>query len=74
MAKQDNFEAALQTLEEVVDRLENGDLSLEEALGCFEKGVASAARCQKLLQAVETQVEVLLKKQDQTFAVEKFEE
>jgi exodeoxyribonuclease VII small subunit len=74
MAKQESFETALHTLEEVVDRLENADLSLEEALSSFELGVASAARCQKLLQAVETQVEVLLKKQDQTFTEEKFQE
>jgi len=74
MAKQVSFETALHTLEEVVDRLENVDLSLEEALASFEQGVASAARCQKLLQVVETQVEVLLKKQDQTFTVEKFQE
>lgn len=74
MAKQDNFETALHTLEEVVDRLENADLSLEEALSIFEQGVKSAARCQKLLEAVETQVEVLLKKQDQTFTTEKFQE
>jgi exodeoxyribonuclease VII small subunit len=74
MAKQESFETALHTLEEVVDRLENADLSLEEALSAFEQGVASAARCQKLLQTVETQVEVLLKKQDQTFTEEKFQE
>lgn len=74
MAKQDNFETALHTLEEVVDRLENADLSLEDALSAFEQGVKSAARCQTLLQAVETQVDVLLKKQDQTFTTEKFQE
>lgn len=74
MAKQESFETALHTLEEVVDRLENADLSLEEALSSFAQGVTSAARCQKLLQAVETQVEVLLKKQDQTFTEEKFQE
>ncbi|APG26850.1 exodeoxyribonuclease VII small subunit [Syntrophotalea acetylenivorans] len=74
MAKQDNFETALHTLEGVVDRLENADLSLEEALSAFELGVKSASRCQKLLQAVETQVDVLLKKQDQTLTTEKFQE
>lgn len=74
MTKQESFETALQTLEEVVDRLESGELSLEEALAAFEQGVASAARCQLLLKAVETQVEVLLKQQDQTFTVEKFQE
>ncbi|OEU75415.1 MAG: exodeoxyribonuclease VII small subunit [Desulfuromonadales bacterium C00003068] len=74
MAKQANFETALHTLEEVVDSLENADLSLEDALSTFEQGVASAVRCQKLLQKVETQVEILLKKQDKTFTTEKFQE
>ncbi len=74
MPKQDNFETALHTLEEAVDRLETADLSLEDALSAFELGVKNASRCQKLLQKVETQVEVLLKKQDQSFSTEKFQE
>ncbi len=74
MTGTENFETALQTLEQVVDRLENTDLSLEEALSAFEKGVASATRCQKLLQAVETRVELLLKKPDGTFEIDQFEE
>ncbi len=74
MTRTENFETALQTLEQVVDRLENADLSLEDALKAFEKGVASAARCQKLLQEVETRVELLLKKPDGTFELDSFEE
>ncbi len=55
------FEAALKTLEAAVERLEQGDLPLEEALACFEEGVQAASSCQGLLKDVETRVECLLK-------------
>jgi exodeoxyribonuclease VII small subunit len=44
----ESFEASLHALEEVVERLESGDLSLEESLACFELGVKmppAAASC-----------------------------
>ncbi|WP_225072995.1 exodeoxyribonuclease VII small subunit [Desulfuromonas sp. CSMB_57] len=69
-----SFETALRALEEIVERLESGDLSLEDSLNCFEQGVKHAARCQELLKAVELQVETLLKQQDGTFGVGKLEE
>jgi exodeoxyribonuclease VII small subunit len=55
------FETALKTLETAVERLEQGDLPLEEALTCFEQGVQAASSCQGLLKDVETRVECLLK-------------
>jgi exodeoxyribonuclease VII small subunit len=55
------FETDLKALEAAVERLEKGDLPLEEALLLFEQGVGSAARCQALLRDVETRVELLLK-------------
>ncbi len=69
-----SFEAVLRALEEIVERLESGDLSLEESLSCFTLGVQHATRCQELLKAVELQVETLLKQQDGTFAIGKLEE
>ena len=57
----ESFETSLHALEEVVERLESGDLSLEESLECFEQGVKSAARCRELLGEVTTRVDVLLK-------------
>jgi exodeoxyribonuclease VII small subunit len=56
-----SFEAELKALETAVERLEQGDLPLEEALACFEGGVQAASRCQGLLKDVETRVECLLK-------------
>lgn len=60
MAKAPTFEQALQALEDAVDRLERGQLPLDEALACFERGVSSAARCRELLRTVEGRVEILL--------------
>lgn len=74
MDKPESFEEALQSLENVVEKLETGQLSLEESLAFFETGVKSANRCQELLKVVETQVETLLKKQDGSLAIGKFEE
>jgi exodeoxyribonuclease VII small subunit len=68
----ESFEASLRALEEVVERLESGDLTLEESLACFELGVQSAARCRKLLQDVELKVELLLRDRDGGLAVEEF--
>lgn len=55
------FEEALASLEEIVKKLESGDLPLEQALGLFENGLGLARRCQEQLASVERRVEVLLK-------------
>lgn len=68
----ESFETALHALEAVVERLESGDLTLEESLECFEQGVRSAALCRKLLRDVELKVELLLKDRDGGLAVEEF--
>jgi exodeoxyribonuclease VII small subunit len=54
-----SFEAALEALEAIVDRLEGGDLSLEDALAAFERGVELSRRCAKQLEAAERRVEIL---------------
>jgi exodeoxyribonuclease VII small subunit len=54
------FEASLETLEEIVDRLEEGDLPLEGALEAFETGVALARRCAAELEQTERRIEVLV--------------
>lgn len=74
MEEKESFEAALRALEEAVDLLEGGELSLEEALACFEKGVKSAGRCRELLQAVESRVEMLIRNRDGALDQVKFEE
>ena len=68
----ESFETSLHALEEVVERLESGDLTLEESLECFEQGVKNAARCRKLLKEVELKVELLLKDRDGGLTLEDF--
>ncbi len=50
------FEEAFASLEEAVQRLEEGNLTLEEALALFERGTQLAAHCSPLLDAAELRV------------------
>lgn len=55
-----NFEKALEELEVLVNRIERGDLTLEDSLTAFERGVGITRDCQKALDAAEQKVEVLV--------------
>lgn len=54
-----SFEAALEQLEGIVDRLEEGDLDLAEALARFEDGVQLTRHCHTQLEAAEQRVDML---------------
>jgi len=54
------FEEALGRLEEIVQTLERGDLSLDESLKAFEEGVKLSKNCLKLLDDAEKRVEILI--------------
>ncbi len=54
------FEASLERLEKIVDRLESGGVELEEALAAFEEGVRLARRCAEQLDRAERRVEILV--------------
>ena len=53
------FEDALEELETVVERMENGEPSLEESLKLFERGMDLARRCQKALDDAEQRIRTL---------------
>ncbi len=55
-----SFEAALRRLEEIVETLESGELSLEESIKIFEEGVGLTRTCSKQLEAAEQKVTTLL--------------
>ena len=59
------FEDSLAELEQVVELLEQGDISLEESLKSFERGVKLTRTCQKALQEAEQKVQILLDKNEQ---------
>jgi len=68
-----NFEKALKDLETTVERLEQGDLSLDESLKLFEKGIKLAKFLRKELEKAEKKVEILLKDEKGHVSVESFE-
>jgi exodeoxyribonuclease VII small subunit len=72
-SKGPDFEKALAELEALVERLEHGDLPLDEALKSFERGVALTRHCQASLQAAQQRVEILLKRAGET-TIEPFEQ
>ncbi len=55
-----NFEATLSELEGIVQSLETGDLSLEDSLSTFERGIALTRQCQTALQDAEQRVSILM--------------
>ena len=56
------FEAALEELETLVTRMEEGELPLEEALKQFERGIRLTRDCQKALREAEQKVDLLMEK------------
>jgi len=61
--KKEKFEEALQKLEAIVSKMEEGDLPLEEALKAFEEGVRLAQFCTGKLDEAERKVEKLIRNQ-----------
>jgi exodeoxyribonuclease VII small subunit len=57
-----NLEKALSELEKLVEEMEQGNLSLEESLKRFEKGIALTSECQETLQKAELKVQELMEK------------
>lgn len=63
MAK-DKFEEALGRLEDIVKKMESGDMTLEESLKAFEEGIKLARLCSRKLDEAERRVEILLKQEE----------
>lgn len=77
MAKKDQpskkFEVAMEELENVVEHLESGELSLEDSLAAFEKGVGLVKLCNQKLTEVEKKIEVLVKDKEGKLQLKPFE-
>jgi exodeoxyribonuclease VII small subunit len=63
--KPPDFEQALNELETLVQRLERGDLPLDEALRTFERGVELTRHCRSALKAAQQRVDILLRRSGQ---------
>ena len=58
-----SFESCLDELEKVVKELESGDLQLDRSLELFSRGMKLSEICRKQLEAAETRVEMLVRKE-----------
>lgn len=64
-AKPLDFEAAMKELEGIVENMEAGDLSLEDSLKQFERGIELTRTCQQALAAAEQKVQILVARNGQ---------
>lgn len=60
-----DFEKSLEELEGLVAQMEKGELTLEESLKCFERGIELSRHCQSALRTAEQRVEKLIEKNGQ---------
>ena len=72
-SKEFDFEKSLGELEKLVELMEEGDLSLEDSLKHFERGIALTRACHQALSEAEQKVKILMKDQDGKEAVVDFE-
>ena len=59
-----DFERSLDALEQLVERMEQGDMSLDESLAAYEQGIGLYRRCQSALEEAEMRVRLLTDPQD----------
>ena len=68
-----SFESSLAELEEIIGKLEGGDLPLEESLELFENGVKLSRECRARITNAERRIEILMKDSDGELTAEKIE-
>ncbi len=67
-----SYEAALEDIEHIVEQLESGELSLEDSLAIFEKGVGLTKYCYQKLDEVEKKIEILTKDREGKLQLKNF--
>ena len=67
-----SFETSLAELEQIVTKLEDGDLPLEESLELFEKGIKLSRECRERLTKAERRIEILMKDADGEMVTQEF--
>ena len=73
-AKEKSFEESLNALEEIVQRLERGDVPLEEALAAFQEGMALSKQCQDTLEKAEKTLTKMMTENNEEIVFEESEE
>jgi exodeoxyribonuclease VII small subunit len=69
-----NFEQAMEKLEKIVEDLESGELSLEDSVKSFEKGIELSKLCKKKLESAENRVKKIVEKAEGDLDLELFDE
>ncbi|MDU1987475.1 MAG: exodeoxyribonuclease VII small subunit [Enterococcus faecalis] len=73
-SKEKTFEESLNALEEIVQRLERGDVPLEEALAAFQEGMALSKQCQDTLEKAEKTLTKMMTENNEEIVFEESEE
>ena len=71
--KQPKFEDALKELEGIIEELEGGELSLDDSLERYERGVKALNACRKILGEAEKKIQLLLRTSEGELKAEPFE-
>ncbi|HLB56801.1 MAG TPA: exodeoxyribonuclease VII small subunit [Coxiellaceae bacterium] len=61
-----DFEKSLTHLNQLIEKMETGQLSLEASLSCFEEGIALIRHCQQTLNTAEQKIQILTEKTGKT--------
>ena len=72
MAEEKTFESSVAELEKIVAQLEGGDVTLDESLTLFERGIKLSKSCQKMLDEAEKKVSILMTNDDGEIVKEEF--
>lgn len=67
------YEESMKELEQVVKDLESSELTLDESIEKFEKGMKLSKHCSELLEGAEKKITLLIEKEDGSITTEKFE-
>ncbi len=65
-----SFEEALSELEQIVERLERGDIELEDSISIYERGVVLKAHCESKLKTAKMKVDKIITQPDGDFSTE----
>lgn len=73
MARKKTFESALLKLEDLIDKIENNDISLEDSVKLYKEGIELAAYCSDCLKKTEQEITVLQKSAEGIFSQKPFD-
>lgn len=71
--KEKSFEEAIEELEKIVKDLENGELSLDESISKFQKGIEISSYCNNIIEEAEKKI-VLITQKDKIIKEEEFDQ